>query len=231
MALITLGSMVGQASGRLGSVIYSHNRGGSYVRNGTIPTTSTTEHALAAKNRLAGASSTWKSLTAAQRLAWRSFSEANPVLNRLGQSITLQANAVFLKLNSRLIAAGQAIITAPPIAPAPGGLLSLAQECDIGSADFELNFTTTPLAADQALWIQAYQHSSAAINNVNNSLRFCGISAAAETSPFDHQTLVEARIGAMVEDQYLTVFVSVFDTTTGLLSTPLRATTQVTDTV
>jgi len=154
MALITLGSMVGQASGRLGSVIYSHN--------------------LAAKNRLASASSYWKSLTAAQRLAWRSFAEANPILNRLGQSITLQANAMFLRLNSRLVAAGQALITAPPIAPAPGGLLSLAQECDIGSADFELNFTPSPLSAGQALWIQAFQHSSPAINNVNNSLRFCG---------------------------------------------------------
>lgn len=230
MALITLGSMVGQASGRLGSVIYSHNRGGSYVRNGTIPITSTTEQALAAKNRLASTSSYWKSLTDAQRLSWRSYAEANPVLNRLGQSITLQANAAYLALNSRLVAAGQSIISAPPITPAPGGLLTLVQECDIGLGDFDLTFTTAPLPANQALWIQAYQHASPALQNVNNQLRFCGISAAAEASPYDHQSLVEARLGTMVEDEYLTVFVSVFDTTTGLISTPLRATTQITST-
>jgi len=230
MALITLGSMVGQASGRVGSVIYSHNRGGSYVRNGTIPITSTTAEALAAKIRLGSLASAWQGLSDAVRLSWRSYAEANPVLNRLGQTITLQSNAVFIGLNARIVASGNPPIYAPPITPAPGGLLTIAQTCDIGPGGFGLTFTTTPTGAADALWIQAYQHSSDALNNVNNQLRFCGISGLAEASPFDHEALVTARLGTMVAGQFLTTFVSVFGTTSGLLSTPLRITSTIVDT-
>ena len=224
MALITPGPLAGQISGRLASTIFSHNKGGPYVRNGTIPTTSTTEYALAAKAALQAASATWQGFTAAQRLAWSSFALENPVTNRLGKSITLSGIAAHNGIFCRLTAAGLAPIAAPPIDPAPSPLLTLVQTCDRGLTTFDLVYTATPLAATHYLWIQACVNSSPAVNYVENRLRLIGISAAAQASPFDHEALLTARLGAQVDDQSVTVLVSVLDSATGLLSTPLRDT-------
>lgn len=230
MAIFTPGPMAGQISGRVGSVVFSHNRGGTYVRNGTIPIKIMSEAALAAKARLATSSNAWQALTDAQRAAWVAWAQANSVTNRLGHAITLTGIAAFNSLNTRLRLALAAPITAPPIIPPPNGLLTLTQQGDIGAGAFGLTFTATPLSANVKLWIQACVTNSGAIEYVQNLIRYCGVSAAAQASPFDHQALIEARLGALVVGQTVTSFVSTFDTVTGQLSRPLRVQTVVTST-
>lgn len=230
MAIFTPGPAVGQISGRVGGSVFSHNRGGPYIRNGTIPVTSTTPEAIAAKTRLSTVSTAWKNLTDAQRRAWTDWAVANPVTNRLGHSITLPANAAYISLNTRIAAAALTQIDVPPITAAPEGLATLTQSADIGVGDFDLDFTPTPLGAAEYLWIQCAVTNSTAIENVNNLLRFVGISAAAQATGFDHQSLVEARLGTLTAGQTVHTFASVFDGGTGLLSQPLRVSTVVTDT-
>jgi len=230
MALIVPGPMAGQISGRLGSTVFSHNKGGPYVRNGTIPTTSYTAYALAAKARLSAASSAWQSLTAGQRGAWKEWGIENPVTNRVGHQITLTGISAFAGIYTRLTIVGQPTLTAPPIDPAPQPLTALTLHLDIGPGAFDATFTPTPTGAAEVLWLQAAITDSPAVNNVNTQLRLIGGSGAAVASPFDFQDEIEARLGALVVDQTVNLFASIFSNTTGLLSQPLRATGLVTDT-
>ena len=222
MAIVTLGPMATAVSGSIGGTVFSHNRGGTYIRARAIPVTSTTPEALAAKSRLSAGSSAWQGLTPGQRQAWLFWATANPVTNTLGKSILLTGQQALVGLYTRLDLAGQATLTTPPIVPAPTALESLVQDGDIGAGDTDATFAPTPRAVNQALWIQAAVTNSAGINYVKNLLKFCGVSAAAESSPFDDQALIEARVGTLAVGQTLHVFISVFDFTTGLLSGPIR---------
>lgn len=224
MALIVAGPMAGQISGRIGSVVFSHNKGGPYIRNGTIPITSSSSYAIAAKARLSAASSAWQGLTAAQRRSWREWAIENPITNRVGHQITLTGISAFAGNYTRMALAVQTPLTVPPIDPAPLPLTSATLNLDIGLGAFDVTFLATPLAANDMLWMLCAVTDSAAVNNVNNMLRYIGVTAAAQASPFDFLTLIEARLGTLVVDQTVNMFVAVFDSVTGLLSQPLRAT-------
>jgi len=222
MALITPGPMAGQISGRLGSAVFSHNRGGPYVRNGTIPTLVTSQAAINAKGRLSAQSQAWDNLTAAQRLAWQEWALANPVTNRLGSQVTIGGNAAFVGINTRLAYAGDTPLTDPPIVDPPPALATLAGTLDIGAGDFELTFTATPLAADIRLWVLLTVLSNTAINYVENRLRLLMVSDKAQASPLDIESETEARFGTLQVGQKVVARVSTFDSTTGLLSAPLQ---------
>lgn len=222
MALIVPGSLAGQISGRIGSVVYSHNRGGPYVRNGTIPTTVTSEAAINAKGRLAAQSQAWDDLTAAQRISWGQYALSNPVTNRVGHQVTLSGNAAFVGINTRLALAGVATLSVPPIADPPTALTSITPAYDIGAGDFDVVFAATPLAADEYLWIQATVLNNIAVTYYENLLRHLAVSAAAQASPFDTQVAMEARFGTLIVGQKVVYRISVFSDTTGLLSAPVQ---------
>ena len=219
---VILGPTIGQASGRLGSSVYSHNRGGAYIRNGSIPVTSTTPAALAAKARLTTVSQNWQTLTEAERLAWDQFALQNPRNDRLRQTVTLTGHAAYVSLQTRRLLAAQGFLASPPIDPAPNGLLTLTGTFDIGAGAFAIAYTATPLGAGVQLWLRAAVYESQGINYVQNLLRFVGRSASAQASPFDSQTLIEAVFGALTVGQRVTIMVSTYDTATGLLSSPMR---------
>lgn len=230
MALITAGSLVGQISGRVGAVVYSHNRGGPYVRNGTIPITSTTAEALAAKARLGGFATDWKGLTAGQRLAWQDWAAENPYINRLGQARPITGIAAYISLNTRLAAAGLTPIDDPPITATPAPLSSLSIVVDIGSVGTSATFTPTPIGSDNHLWLEAAVTNSPAVRNVAAYKRFIGVSTADEATGYDFETQLVNRLGALVAGQYVTLFARVIDGTSGLYSPPLRAEATVVDT-
>ncbi len=228
--LVILGPLAGQASGRLGSVVASRNRAGAYFRNGSIPVTSTTPFALAAKSRLAQVSQAWQLLTEAQRAAWAQWAQTNPSKNRLGQAITLTGHAAYVGINSRILLMEQSLLDAPPILPAPAPLNTMVLSADIGSGTFDLTITPTPLGATEKIMLRAAYADSPGVNYISNSLRFCGFTAAAAASPVDIQSEIEARIGAAVEGMTLHVWAAVADTATGQISQWVRDRALVTDT-
>lgn len=228
--IYTPGIAVSQMSGSLGGVTASRNRGGQYFRDRAIPVTNTSTYAMNVKARLAQLSQAWAALTAAQRQAWTQWAQQNPIVNALGFSITKSGHQSYVGINSRLLADSQAALADPPISAAPAGLLTLTQTADIGSGTFTLAYTATPLGATVKLWIRAAVEDSAGVNFVRNRLKFVGTSAAAETSPFDYQSLVETRFGTLIVGQTVHVDVATFDTATGLLSPGLVSKLAVTDT-
>lgn len=222
MAIFTPGPLAGQISGRLGATVFSHNRGGPYMRNGTIPTAVTSTYALNIKANLSARSAEWAGLTDAQRGAWTEWASQNPVTNRLGLQKTLSGHQAYIQLNHRIHQAGAAVIAVPPVADPPAALTSVVLDCDIGAGDTDITFAPTPLAAGVMLWVQAAVLNSPGVSYVTNLLKLVTISAAAQASPLDIETELTARFGSLAVGQKVVVLVSVFDSTTGLLSQPFK---------
>lgn len=230
MAKYTPGPFVSAVSGSIGGTTFSRNRGGQYTRARAVPITSTTTFALAAKARLATASASWQNLTSGERDSWQFWAQANPSINTLGNSIILTGQQAYVGNHTRMSLGGFTVLTSPPIIAAPNALLSLVQDGDIGTGDVDMVYTATPLGAAEYIWQLGAVTSSAGINYVQNLLRFCGISAAAQASPFDNESILVARLGALSEGQTLHVQPRVFSSVSGLLSRPIRDRVVITDT-
>lgn len=223
MAKFSPGPLAGAISGSIGGSTYSHNRYGPYIRRRAIPTTSTTADALAAKARLGTASADWQNLTNAQRAAWLSYAQTNPVTDTLGNPQVLTGHQLYISLNTRIARAGDTAISLPPVDPAPDSLVSLSLNLDIGAGAFDATYTSTPLGADDRLWLRACVLDSPGITFVENLLKLVSSTAKAQASPYDFQADIEARFGTLSVNQVVVVQASVFDSATGLLSKPLRA--------
>lgn len=218
MAIFTPGPMIGQASGRVGGTIFSRNRGGSYVRNGSIPSTVTTAKALNAKAFLSLASQAWSALTSAQRLAWNTWAASKTVTNRLGRSISLNGQNWYVSINTRLLAAGESQISVPPSKVAPAGVTITSLTVDAGAGGCEIAFSATPTGANEALWIRGACVPSAAITNVENLFTTLDITAGAQASPVDIESILVAAFGPLAVGSSYHVEVRVLDLTTGLVS-------------
>lgn len=227
MAKITPGPLAGQISGRLGSAVFSHNRGGPYVRNGTIPTTVTSDEAVTAKARLAASSQMWKALTEAQRLSWRLFAEQNTVLDRLGHQITLSGSSMYNRFFIRLINAGAAPLSLPPVGDPPLPLMQLSVTAEAATPEIEFTFATSPLGASERFQVWGCLLESDGVSYVKNRLRLVGHSGHDQTSPYIATAFFSARFGEIQESQTLHTQLVVLDSATGLVSEPMPASTLV----
>lgn len=229
MAKIRTGAVVGQISGSIGSQTYSHNRYGAYIRQRSVPVTSTTEYAQAAKGFLAAASSAWKSLTAAQRLAWGLWSQNNPVTDVLGDKRVLTGHAAYVKLGCRVLRVGETLDTDPPVDPAPEALSTVSVTAAVGTPPtVSVVFTPTPQGAGVRVWVYAAKVESAGIEFIQNRLRLVYEGSAAETSPIAIGTVCAARLGTFQAGETLHVQALAMDEDTGLISPPLRASAVIT---
>lgn len=222
MAKVIYGPTIGMASGSVGAVVFSHNRYGTYLRRRATPTVSQTAWALAAKAVMTSATQAWQNLTAAQQGAWNMWASANPVNGSLGQPQQLTGHAAYCGIHVRLFKLGNVPLTVPPITPAPVGLTGVGVEPDKTLGDCDITFAGTPLAAGDVMWIRACYVASAGKHWVNNLLKWCSVSPAAQASPWDAFAAIEARLGAMTIGHRLILYVGVGDSATGLLSSPLR---------
>jgi hypothetical protein len=221
MAKFLPGPTVASVSGSIGGTVFSRNRYGMYMRNRTKPVVSTTSYATAAKARLAAGSTAWQGLTNAQRDAWRHWANNNPVIGSLGMQQVLTGHAAYVGNYCRALILSETPLDVPPITAAPAPLTSLVLDADLGLGDVDLTYTATPTGAAEKLWIDAAVSDSAGIRWVENLYRFVGLSGVAEASPFVILSIVEARLGTLINDQTLHVRVRVVENVGMMLSAPL----------
>lgn len=220
MAKIMLGANIGAASGAVGNQVYSHNRGGYYIRMRTIPTKVGNVYTTGVRDVLASASRAWGALTAAQQAAWNTWAQANPITDRLGQKQVLFGNAAYVKLNALLMQAGDTPIDLPPVIAAPEPLTTLTVAAGAGAGTFVLTTAPTPLGADYRLLVQVALMVNPGQNYFKNLLKLVKITAKNVATGADIATEVTARFGTWVEGHRFVVKATILDTTTGLISGP-----------
>jgi hypothetical protein len=188
-------------SGSQGSRTYSHNKGGAYTRNRRIPTNPTTVAQGAVRNQLAASSANWANLSDADRNAWSAYAAANPVIDRLGSSITISGQSMYVSCNTRLQQMGQAVITTPPIDTGPP--LAFATATIVATAPDQLVVTFTPaLAAGEQLAVWMTLPDDVGRNPNFNQARLVGFSAPADASPATITSRI-AAIAGQVANIYL----------------------------
>jgi len=228
MAIIIPGAMVSQASGRIGGTIFSRNRGGAYVRNGSIPTTVTTPFAQHIKAVTAAQSQAWAGLDAEVQEQWREWATQNPVINRLGQSRTLSGHQAFVQINGRLVYAGFAALVSPPIGEAPAPFVPGTVTFVDDPLGLKVAFTPTPAPDGVAVQCYAFLANSPGVSYVRNRLALVTTSAAAAATPLDIAADVVDRFGTPQAGQTLHIGLRALDTTTGLVSTVFYSSTLLT---
>lgn len=115
MALIK-STVLAQISGSINGITFSHNAGGAYARNRSIPSNPGTDRQDEVRTSLASLSKAWaESLTDEERNLWRVYGAGTTVINRLGDQITLSGIAAFQRINLfRMSSLDQVPITTPP---------------------------------------------------------------------------------------------------------------------
>ena len=218
MAIFIPGVAVSQASGRVGGTIFSRNRGGAYMRNGSKPTRVTTPAAQGIKAITAAQSQAWAGLTSAVREQWIEWAAQNPVINRLGQSRTLSGHQAFVQINARLVYAAFSALTSPPIGSAPAAIVPGAVTFDDSPAALTVAFAPSPAPTGVAVQCFAYLADSPGVSYVRNRLALVTTSAAAATTPLDILADVTERFGTPQVGQTLHVGMRALDSTSGLVS-------------
>lgn len=220
MAIFIPGVAVSQISGRVGGSIFSRNRGGQYIRNGSKPSVVTTQYAQAIKALTANFSAQWRNLTADQQEAWREWATQNPFTNRLGQQRTLSGHQAYVKLNVRLAAAKGNELTVPPMGVAPEGVLPTGITYTASPQKVEVAFTSSPTDTNVAVQVWAYLSDSTGVAYVKNRLALVMTTPDEATSPINITTALTERFGTIQAGQKLHVGLNAINLTTGLTSTP-----------
>jgi hypothetical protein len=218
MAIFTPGVAVAAVSGSVGGTVFSRNRGGAYMRVRAVPVSSQSEKALLFKSYLALASQYWRGMNADLRKSWSVYAQSNPVTNRLGQSKSLTGQNHFIRINTRMLAAGQSFITEPPVDAPPSGIVVSAFAVAAGLGTATLTFTETPIGTDEMLWIRGAKVNSAAINNVENLLTTVVITPVSAASPLSLEDDLEEAFGPLQEGAQYVLEVRVLGVDTGLVS-------------
>lgn len=107
----------GQLSGSVGGVTAGHNKGGQYLRNRSIPTNPNTARQQQARTALATAASAWRNLSPEQRGNWESYATQTPLVNRLGESITVSGYNMYVRTNAFLFSLQKPGIQDAPVIP------------------------------------------------------------------------------------------------------------------
>lgn len=115
MALVRLGGGITAASGSVGGITYSRNKGGAYIRNRSIPTNPGSQFQTELRGYLAQLTALWPTLTEAQHDSWAAYS-ANVLLpNPLGDQREVGALAHYVRSNVSRLQAGLPRVDTGPV--------------------------------------------------------------------------------------------------------------------
>ena len=192
MALIKLGAMVVAISGKLGGHVFARNAGGAYIRTKVTPNNPQTVFQTSVRSVFAQISSTWSSITDAQRTSFRDKVVEFAKTNVFGDLKNPTGKALYQRLNQNLELTGQAQIqTAPSPGEIPQGVLTSV----IIGAPGVFNVNTTGDSTGSNILIFATPILSAGTLFIKNRLRSIQVSDGAVDAILDIQSSYTARFG------------------------------------
>lgn len=184
-------TLLGQASGSLAGVTFSHNKGGEYVRRRAIPTNPNSTFQQAVRGIVAALSNHWlNTLTAAQRAAWETYAENVTIVDRLGDPIYITGLNHYVRSNTPLLQAGMTRVDAAPTTFNLGEFTNPSFGYDAANSEVDVTFDNTDAWAnedDAAMILWASRQQNPSINYFKGPYRFAGTidgdSVTAPTSP------------------------------------------------
>ncbi len=201
-------AIITAASGSIGGMTASHNKGGLYFRGRSIPTNPNTPFQQTTRAILSYLTAYWRTdLTQNERDTWAFVAENVGIIDALGQTRFITALAYFCRSNAPRLQAGLAVIDEP------AGDVGIAQLSDlsasISEADQEIsvvfnNTNAWAKASGGALLISVSRPMNPTINFFKGPYRYAGKIAGAATPPTSPAVI--ALPFAAVEGQRLFYF-------------------------
>lgn len=213
---LTKFTMTAAMSGKMGGVVFAHNRAGPYVRALTTPVNPNTQYQQEVRSIMGALSAYWgETLTQAQRDLWDLYAFNVPMINRLGDPINVGGIGMFQRTNVVALqtgAGGGAIISAAPAIFNLGSWTTPTIAAITAATEMiSLNFDNTDAWAnedDSDMVVFTSRPMSPAINYFNGPYRFAGMiegdavtpptSPANVTSPWNLEVGQKVAIRAAV---------------------------------
>lgn len=220
---IKFGALVVAGRGKIGGHVASRNRGGAYLRTKVTPVNPNTVYQAGVRNRLAGISTDWRALTAAERVAWNGAVADYAKTDIFGDIRNPSGFNLHQKLNNNLVNAGQAQITAPPLPEAVDAFATLSLAADYTLQTVTITYTPA-IAADHMALVFGTPAISPGISFVKSEYRQFDVMAAADVTPFSIETEYIAKFGAIgAVGMQIFVQMVLINTNTGQAGIPFSA--------
>lgn len=173
---------LGEMRGKIGSLVFSRNKGGTYCRLRATPTNPNSARQQATRNWIGWCATSWESvLTEAEREQWREWAETHSSTNTLGQTVFLTALDWYTKVNTRILDYAGTPITVPDDLSAPDPLLTMVLALPLATT-CTITFTDA-LPAGERLVLWGTGPIGGGQNPNFRQCRLIGYSAAAAASP------------------------------------------------
>lgn len=186
-------ALLTQASGSVGGLTASHNRGGMYMRARSIPVNTNTSFQQTVRNFMSLLTARWvNTLTSLQREAWAVYAEQTPMTDALGESRTIPALAHYVRSNIARLQAGLAVVDPGPTQYGLPTLSAIDAVVDASDSEADISFTNTDAwatAVGGALAIAISRPQNVSINYFNGPYRFAGAILGAATPPTTPATI------------------------------------------
>lgn len=233
MAKIKYSALVSDIRNKLNGSVMSKNRYGSYMRNKITPVNPQTTYQQQARMLLGSLSSSWASLSEAQRAGWIALANGVPFTDIFGDVKHLSGQVMFVKLNANLEKVGlTANDTAPVMQEIPPFLLEGmdAEETSGVISTLDLEFAQQTIPAGFEVMVYATPGVKPGVNFVKNQYRFLGSLDSVVAGVGDIETLWNDRFGSVSPGQKIFVRTALLNTTTGQQGIPSQAEAVITST-
>jgi len=193
---IKFGAIVVAGRGKIGGHVASRNRAGAYLRTKVTPVNPATIYQTGVRNRLAGISTDWRGLDAAERIAWNAAVADYAKTDIFGDIRNPSGFNLHQKLNNNLVNVSKPQITAPPLPEAVDAFTTVSLAADFTLQTVTLTYAPA-VAADHSALVFFTPAISPGVSFVKSEYRQTFVMIAANASPYDCETEYIAKFGAV----------------------------------
>ena len=221
---LKFGAIVVAGSGKIGGHVASKNKAGAYLRTKVTPSNPRTTYQTNVRERLAGLSQGWRSLTDAQRNSWNNAVANFKRSNVFGDIKIPSGFNLYQRINNNILTIGGTILTVPPTPSSVATYSNAVLTAAAGTPALSLAFTVVAgSVAGYKLFATA--PVSPGKTNVSNAYRLIGVALTNAISPFNILSLYTAKFGSVgVAGQRIDVKIVGVGATTGIEGVPVTAT-------
>jgi hypothetical protein len=175
---------LGTLSGSLNAIVFSHNKGGAYMRQRVKPINPGTTVQTQARSRLAFYAKLWGTIDSTTMQGWKDYAATHPIIDRQGSSMTISGQSMFVRRNAQASAVGYTGSLAAPGVLSPRAIaLSSASISAANVTTINCTFAASPIASNSKIELLLSPAMSPGKDLGLSSARHASQSNDAQSSP------------------------------------------------
>lgn len=218
MAKVKFGAIATDVRNKVGGIVYSKNRYGSYIRAKVSPVQPRTQAQVEARNSFRLLAQKWANeLTESQRAAWETFAKDHKVTDVFGNSLELSGISMFQRVNRGIMEVGGNIVVNAPSNFSVDSITSASVVASVADQKLEISFEATGNNFD-TLYVWATEALPSGVNYVKNRLRMISDYEIGNMSPQNLFSQYVSRFGMPSVGQRIGLLVSTLNQSNGATS-------------